>query len=135
MSNFDQFFVGLPISVYKRPYRTSPGPPSNRRCGPLGAGIPLPATQASQPANIGLRRLRLIQEAYMTILRLIAVASALALATSAQAMSPAPLHQADGMLTQIRSNCGAGMRWNEALGRCATTAARRNVRRGVITGN
>ena len=25
------------------------------------------------------------------------------------------------MITQVRSNCGAGMRWNEALGRCATT--------------
>ena len=31
--------------------------------------------------------------------------------------------------------CGAGMRWNEALGRCATTSARRHVRRGVVTGN
>ena len=71
----------------------------------------------------------------MTILRLIAVASALAVATSAQAMSPAPLRQADGMVTQIRNNCGAGMRWNVALGRYATTSARRNVRRGVITGN
>ena len=71
----------------------------------------------------------------MTTLRLIAVASALAVATSAQAMPPAPLHQADGLITQVRQNCGAGMRWNEALGRCATTSARRNVRRGVITGN
>jgi len=38
------------------------------------------------------------------------------------------------MITQVRQNCGAGMRWNEALGRCATTSARRHVRRGVITG-
>ena len=43
--------------------------------------------------------------------------------------------QSDGMITQVRQNCGAGMRWNEALGRCATTSARRNVRRGVVTGN
>ena len=57
------------------------------------------------------------------MIRLIAVVFALAIATSAQAMSPAPLHQADGMVTQIRQNCGAGMRWNEALGRCATTSA------------
>jgi hypothetical protein len=64
-----------------------------------------------------------------------AIIFALAVATSAQAMSPVPLHQPDGMITQIRSNCGAGMRWNEALGRCATTSARRNVRRGVVTGN
>ena len=71
----------------------------------------------------------------MTKLGLIAVASALAVATSAQAMSPAPFHQADGMTTQVRDQCGAGMKWNNALGRCATTSARRNVRRGVVTGN
>ncbi len=40
--------------------------------------------------------------------RLIAVAAiALAVATSAQAMSPAPLHQPDGMITQVRT-CGPG---------------------------
>ena len=70
------------------------------------------------------------------MIRLIAIAAfALAAATSAQTMSPAPLHQADGMITQVRQNCGAGMKWNNALGRCATTSARRNVRRGVVTGN
>ena len=67
--------------------------------------------------------------------RFIAVAFALAVASSAQAMSPAPLHQPDGVITQVRQNCGAGMKWNNALGRCATTSARRNVRRGVVTGN
>ena len=72
----------------------------------------------------------------MTTLRLIAFAAlALAVTTSADAMSPAPLHQPDGMITQVRQNCGAGMKWNNALGRCATTSARRNVRRGVVTGN
>ena len=69
------------------------------------------------------------------MIRFIAVAFALAVATSAHAMSPAPLHQPDGMITQVRQNCGAGMKWNNALGRCATTSARRNVRRGVVTGN
>jgi hypothetical protein len=69
------------------------------------------------------------------MIRLIAVALALAVATSAQAMSPAPLQKSDGMITQVRQNCGAGMKWNNALGRCATTSARRNVRRGVVTGN
>jgi hypothetical protein len=70
------------------------------------------------------------------MIRLIAVAAfALALATSVQAMPVAPLHQPDGMITQVRHNCGAGMRWNEALGRCATTSARRHVRRGVVTGH
>ena len=34
------------------------------------------------------------------MIRLVAVAFVLAVATSAQAMSPAPLHQADGMTTQ-----------------------------------
>ena len=36
------------------------------------------------------------------MIRFIAVAFALAVATSAQAMSPAPLHQADDMITQVR---------------------------------
>ena len=68
----------------------------------------------------------------MTMIRSIAVAFALAVATSAQAISPAPLHQADGMITKVRQACGAGMKWNNALGRCATTSARRHVRRGVV---
>jgi hypothetical protein len=42
------------------------------------------------------------------MLRLIAVAFALAVATSAHAMSPAPLQQPDGMITQVRQACGAG---------------------------
>ncbi|HST09696.1 MAG TPA: hypothetical protein VLL05_04925 [Terriglobales bacterium] len=69
------------------------------------------------------------------MIKLITVIFTLAVATSAQAMSPAPLHHPDAMITHVRQNCGAGMRWNEALGRCATTSARRNVRRGVVTGN
>jgi hypothetical protein len=71
----------------------------------------------------------------LTMIKFIAAIFVLAVATSAQAMSPAPLHQSDGMITQVRQNCGAGMKWNNALGRCATTSARRNVRRGVVTGN
>ena len=43
------------------------------------------------------------------MIRLIAVATfALAVATSAQAMSPAPLHQPNGLITQVREACGAG---------------------------
>ena len=68
------------------------------------------------------------------MIRFIAVAFALVVATSAQAVSPVPLHQADGMITQVRQACGAGMKWNNALNRCATTSARRHVRRGVVTG-
>ena len=40
------------------------------------------------------------------MIRLVAVAFALAVATSAQAMSPAPLQQPDDMVTQIREACG-----------------------------
>ena len=43
------------------------------------------------------------------MVRLIAVAAiAFAAATSAQAMSPMPLHQPDSMITQVRAACGAG---------------------------
>ena len=43
------------------------------------------------------------------MIRLIAIAAfALAVATSAQAMSPAPLHQADGMITQVRQTLWRG---------------------------
>ena len=42
------------------------------------------------------------------MIRFIAVIFALAVATSAQAMSPAPLHQPDGMITQVRQACGPG---------------------------
>ena len=42
------------------------------------------------------------------MIRFIAVAFALAVATSAQAMSPAPLHQSDGMITQVRQNVARG---------------------------
>ena len=68
------------------------------------------------------------------MIRLIAITFALTLATSAQAMPVPQLDKQDGMVTQVRQNCGPGMRWNNALNRCATTSARRHVRRGVITG-
>ena len=62
------------------------------------------------------------------MIRLIAFAAfALALATSAQAMSPAPLHQSDGMITQAREACGAGrVRIN---GVCVARTTKRQVRR------
>jgi hypothetical protein len=45
------------------------------------------------------------------MIRLIAVAAfALAVATSAQAMSPVPLHQQDGMITQVRYYHGVARR-------------------------
>ena len=61
------------------------------------------------------------------MIRLIAVAFALTLATSVQAMSPAPLHQPDGMITQIRAACGAGrVRIN---GVCVARTTKRQARR------
>jgi hypothetical protein len=66
------------------------------------------------------------------MIRLIAIVFALAAATSAQAMSLAPLHQSDNMITQIRRGCGAGM--HVINGRCVTTSARRHVRRNVVRG-
>ena len=42
------------------------------------------------------------------MIRLIAVAFVLTGATSAQAMSLAPLHQTDGMITQVLEGCGPG---------------------------
>jgi hypothetical protein len=61
------------------------------------------------------------------MIRLIGVAFALALATSVQAMPVTPLHQSDGMITQIREACGAGrVRIN---GVCVARTTRRQVRR------
>jgi hypothetical protein len=43
------------------------------------------------------------------MIRLLALASfALAVATAAQAMTPAPISQPDSMLTQVRMGCGVG---------------------------
>ena len=42
------------------------------------------------------------------MIRFIAGIFALAVATSAQAMSPAPLYQSDSMITQVRQACGPG---------------------------
>ena len=64
------------------------------------------------------------------MIRLISVVFALALATSAQVMSFAPLHQQDGMLTQVREACGAGM--HMVNGVCVRTAARRNAARCAV---
>ena len=66
------------------------------------------------------------------MVRLIGVVFALAVSTSAQAMSLAPLNQQDTMIAQVRQGCGAGM--HMINGRCITTPARRHVRRDVIRG-
>ena len=64
------------------------------------------------------------------MIRLIVFAAlALAVATSAEAMSPALLHGPDGMITQVREACGAGrVRIN---GVCVARTTTRHVRRAV----
>ncbi len=62
------------------------------------------------------------------MIRLIAVAFALALASYAQAMPLVPLAQPDGIVTQVREDCGPGMR-RTANGNCVRTHARRAASR------
>jgi hypothetical protein len=64
------------------------------------------------------------------MIRLIAAAAfALAIATSAHAVTLAPLHQTNSMVTQVREACGAGrVRVN---GVCVARTTKRQVRRGV----
>jgi len=64
------------------------------------------------------------------MMRLIAIAFALAVATSAQAALLAPLHRPDGMVTPVREACGAGM--HMVNGTCVRTAARRNAARCAV---
>jgi hypothetical protein len=64
------------------------------------------------------------------MIRLIAVAFALVVATSAQATLLAPLHHPDGMVTQVREACGAGM--HMVNGTCVRTATRRNAARCAV---
>jgi hypothetical protein len=59
--------------------------------------------------------------------RSIAVVFVLTLASSAQALPPAPLHQPDEMVIEVREACGAGM--HRVNGVCVTTHARRAARR------
>lgn len=63
------------------------------------------------------------------MIRLIAVAFALTLASSVQAMPPVPLQPSDDMLMTVREACGAGM--HRVNGRCVGTPARRHARRAV----
>ena len=64
--------------------------------------------------------------------RLIAVAFALALATSAQAMSPAPLQQPDGMTTRVAFGCGPFR--TRVNGVCVARTTKRQVRRCAVWG-
>jgi len=59
------------------------------------------------------------------MIRIIAVAFVLALASSAQAIPLAPVQQPDSMITTVREACGAGM--HRVNGVCIRTAARRQA--------
>jgi hypothetical protein len=60
--------------------------------------------------------------------RLIAFAAfALVVTTSAQAMPFAPVHEPDGIITQIVAGCGAGM--TRVNGVCVSRTAKRQARR------
>ena len=64
------------------------------------------------------------------MIRLIAVAGfALAVATSAQAMTPAPIPQPDGMITQVAAGCGVGR--TMVAGRYVARTTIRQTRRAV----
>ena len=64
------------------------------------------------------------------LIRLIAVAGfALAVAASAQAMTPAPIAQPDGLFTQIAAACGAGR--TRVNGVCVARTTMRHTRRAV----
>jgi hypothetical protein len=62
------------------------------------------------------------------MIKLIAVAGfALAVATSSQAMTPAPIHQPDSVITQVAWGCGPGR--TMFRGRCVSRAWIRQNRR------
>ena len=63
------------------------------------------------------------------MIRFVAVIFALAVATSAQAMSPAPLHQANGMTTQVAFWCGPFR--TRVNGVCVARTTKRQARREV----
>ena len=64
------------------------------------------------------------------MVKLIAVAAfALTVTSSAQAMSPAPLHQPDGMITQVAAGCGVGR--TRVNGVCVARTTKRQARRAV----
>jgi hypothetical protein len=66
------------------------------------------------------------------MIRILAVVFALAVATSAQAMSLPSLDQHSGLTIQIRHACGAGM--HMVNGVCRTTVMRRQARRCLVWG-
>ena len=67
------------------------------------------------------------------MIRLVAAAGfVIAIATSAQAMTPAPIPQLDGMITQVRFGCGPGR--TLVAGRCVARTTIRHTRRVIRRG-
>jgi hypothetical protein len=72
----------------------------------------------------------LIEKERKRMIKLIAAAGfAFAIATSAQAMTPAPLTQPDHMITQVRMGCGAGRVMVNGV--CQSRAGVRQERRAM----
>jgi hypothetical protein len=64
------------------------------------------------------------------MVKFIAVAAfALTVTSSAQSMSPAPLHQPHGMITQVAAGCGVGR--TRVNGVCVARTTKRQARRAV----
>ena len=67
------------------------------------------------------------------MIRLIATAGFIvAIAISAQAITPAPLPQSDGMITQVRFGCGPGR--TVVAGHCVARTTIRHTRRAIRRG-
>lgn len=66
------------------------------------------------------------------MIRFVAVAFALTIATSAQAMPLAPLHQLDGMTTHVAYRCGIGR--TRVGGVCIARTTKRQARRCAVWG-
>lgn len=64
------------------------------------------------------------------MLRLAAVAFALAIASSAQAMPLTPIQQPESLVITVREACGAG--FTRVNGVCVRTPARAAARRGAV---
>ena len=93
-----------------------------------GLAAPPKATPSALPAVGAGQDIRKSRE--RTLLRLIAVAViGLAAATSAQALTPAPLHHPDEMTTQVRLGCGPGR--TMVGGQCVARTTIRQTRRAV----
>jgi hypothetical protein len=67
------------------------------------------------------------------MIRLIAAAGfVVAVATSAQAITPAPISQSNGEITQVRFGCGPGR--TLVAGRCVARTTIRHTRRAIRRG-